>query len=309
MPDKKDADTVEFPSPASVKRAPEALLPVVNVDLGGLSHPGKVRSNNEDCFLVTRFERNMRMLLSNLAPGRIPAEHVEAGYSFLVADGMGGAAAGEVASRTAIEVLINLVLQTPDWIMRFDSERAQELLSRMDQRFQQIKVALVERARVDPTLSGMGTTLTVAASLGASLIVAHIGDSRAYLFRGGRLRRLTRDHTVAEMLVERGAIRPEDAAAHPMRHVLTGAITSGVGDARAELQQLQLADGDQLLLCTDGLTEMVNDASIGEVLQESSSGEDACRSLVDLALKAGGVDNVTVVVARYNISPADRMTR
>jgi protein phosphatase len=147
----------------------------------------------------------------------------------------------------------------------------------------------------------MGTTMTLAGSVGADLIIAHIGDSRAYLLRAGKLLRLTRDQTLAQALADAGAIRPEQVATHPSRHVLTGAITTQVGDVPVELQRLRLSDGDQLLLCSDGLTEMVSDAAIAGALDRAGSAASACRALVDLALEGGGKDNVTVILARYRI--------
>jgi PPM family protein phosphatase len=147
----------------------------------------------------------------------------------------------------------------------------------------------------------MGTTMTLAGSVGPDLIIAHIGDSRAYVHRAGKLLRLTRDQTMAQALADAGAIRPEEVATHPSRHVLTGAITTHEGDVPVELQHLRLSDGDQLLLCSDGLTEMASDAAIAGALDTTGSAANACRALVDLALEAGGEDNVTVILARYRI--------
>ena len=132
----------------------------------------------------------MQTMLTNLPPGASP-ERAETAYGLLVADGMGGAAAGEVASRTAITILVDLVLRTPDWIMRPDEGLIREVLGRMDRRFRQVNQALAEQARSEPDLAGMGTTMTLACSHGADLVVAHVGDSRAYLFRQGRLAQLT----------------------------------------------------------------------------------------------------------------------
>jgi PPM family protein phosphatase len=150
-------------------------------------------------------------------------------------------------------------------------------------------------------LRGMATTLTVACSLGLDLLTAHVGDTRAYLFREGRLHQLTRDQTMAQSLADSGAITPEEAARHPGRHVLTSAIATRGAFVQVELKKSRLNDRDQLLLCSDGLTEMVPEDAIAEVLQASKPSADACRKLVDLALEAGGKDNVTVVLARYRL--------
>jgi protein phosphatase len=271
------------------------------VDLGALSHVGKVRTNNEDHFLVARFDRSMRTLLTNLPPGHVPGYCGETAYGMLVADGMGGEVAGEVASRTAVSVLVDLVLRTPDWILRLDEHVFQEVRQRMEQRFQQMQEALAGQARDDPALWGMGTTMTLACSLGADLLLIHAGDSRAYLFRQERLHRLTRDHTMAQSLADIGAIRPQDVATHPLRHLLTNVLGGRSGKVRADFRELRLVDGDQILLCTDGLTDLVSEAAIREVLRKVGTAADACRALVDLALEAGGKDNVTVVMGRYRI--------
>ncbi len=276
----------------------------VQVDLGGLSHTGKVRQNNQDHFLVARFDRAMSPLYTNLPPGAIPDRYGETAYGLLVADGMGGAAGGEIASQTAISSIVDLVLRTPDWIMRIDERTAIEVFTRMDQRILQVEQSLVDLASKEPALSGMGTTMTVAASIGAFLIIGHVGDSRAYLFRQGRLHQLTRDQTVAQALADSGAISEETVDSHPMRHVLTHVIGAKAGKAKAQLGSLQLLDGDQLLLCTDGLSGMVTDEAIAGVLGELKTPAETCQSLVEKALEGGGLDNVTVALARYHIPHA-----
>jgi protein phosphatase len=275
--------------------------PLVDVDLGARSHPGKVRLNNEDHYLVMQFERTMKTLLTNVPEGTVPAEHADTAYGLLVADGMGGAAAGEVASRTAIGALVELAIQTPDWIMQLDDSRVGEVLDRMKQRFEKLSGVLSQRAQADPKLAGMGTTMTLVLSLRSDAIVVHIGDSRAYLKHGDTLHRLTHDQTMAQSLADAGAISDEEVARHPLRHMLTGAITTKGGRATIQLQHLGLSDGDQILLCSDGLTDMVGDAVIAEILGRSGPADAVCQALVDRALEAGGKDNVTVVLARYRV--------
>jgi protein phosphatase len=275
----------------------------VEVDLAALSDQGKVRPNNEDHYLVVRGERALQTLLTNLPEGRLPERFAEVGYGMLVADGMGGVAGGEVASQMAIITLVNLVLNTPDWIMRLGGQEIQEVMERMAERFRRVDAALHEQARFDPSLSGMGTTLTLAYSLGSDLVLTHVGDSRAYLLRGGELYQLTRDHTMAQALLNLGVIRPEEAATHRLRHVLTNALGVSAGRSEAEVQCLSLTDEDQVLLCTDGLTDMVDNATIGTVLRTTSSSREACQTLVQRALANGGKDNVTVVLARYRFPP------
>jgi PPM family protein phosphatase len=302
MPGANDGDTVVIPRSVSASASGgQTLSALVEVELGGLSDPGKVRPNNEDHFLVARFDRNMQTLLTNLPPGYVPDQCSEAAYGMLVADGMGGQAGGEVASRNAISFLVDLVLRTPDWILLVDEQSLPAMRQRMEQRFQQVQQALVGQARDDPALWGMGTTLTMACSFGADLLLVHAGDSRAYLFRHERLYRLTCDHTVAQSLADVGAIRPEDVATHPLRHVLTNVLGGKEGPVRVEWHALQLVDEDQVLLCTDGLTDLVAEAAIRDVLRSTGTAADACAALVQLALDAGGKDNVTVVLGRYRI--------
>jgi protein phosphatase len=296
-------DTAELP----VQREPEPRQPagassLVEVDLAALSHPGKVRRNNEDHFMAARFDRSMRTLLTNLPEAEVPRAYAETAYGMLVADGVGGAAGGEVASRTAIHALVDLVIETPDWIMQLDEPLAREVLQRMERRFQRVREVLIERATADPSLRGMATTMTVACSLGPELLTAHVGDSRAYVFRrGGRVERLTRDQTMAQSLADAGAISQEEVAKHPSRHVLTSALATRGTFVQVELKRSRLEDGDQLLLCSDGLTEMIADEAIARVLAAPGPSAEACQRLVDLALEAGGKDNVTVVLARYRM--------
>jgi serine/threonine protein phosphatase PrpC len=302
MSSNSELDTVEIPPPPLAQAAaPESISSRVDVDLGARSHAGKVRPNNEDHFLVARFDRSMRTLLTNLPPGAVPETSTETAYGMLVADGVGGAAAGEVASRMAVTALIDLVLRTPDWIMRPDEHLIQQVLARLDRRFHAINQTLTEEGRADPRLYGMGTTLTLACSLGAKLAIAHIGDSRVYLFRNGRLLRLTRDHTLAQALADAGAISPEEVATHRLRHVLTNVLGAGEAKVKAELHELELLDQDQVLLCTDGLSDMASEADVAAVLEESLTAAAACEALIDLALKGGGKDNVTVALGRYRL--------
>jgi PPM family protein phosphatase len=283
--------------------APSDASPArVRVDFGGVSHIGKVRRNNEDHFLVGRLDRTFQPLLTNVASEAMPTEPSETVYGMLVADGMGGHAGGEIASRIAITTLLDLVLETPDIIMRLDPHFTEEALMRLDARFQRIREVLVEQVHRNPDLAGMGTTMTLACSAGADLLVAHVGDSRAYVCRKGELRRLTRDQTMAQFMADTGLITKDELATHPMRHILTGVLGTGGTSGDVVLGVEKLADEDQVLLCTDGLTEMVPEEAIAQILRESTrSAADVCERLVDIALEAGGKDNVTVVLGRYHI--------
>jgi len=160
--------------------------------------------------------------------------------------------------------------------------------------------ALTKQAQSEPGLAGMGTTMTLAYSSCSDLFIAHAGDSRACLYRGGHLHMLTHDHTLAQELADRGDIAPEAVSRHRFRNILTNVVGGHSGPVETDLQHLQLIDKDRLLLCSDGLTDMVEDSDIAGVLGRTEDSGAACRELVDLALEAGGRDNVTVVLARYS---------
>ncbi len=299
--DRSELDTAEFPQPLEVDDVPREFSSRVHIDVAALSDQGRVRDLNEDHFFVARGGRHIATLLTNIPSRDVPTRFEETGYIMIVADGMGGHAGGEVASRMAISTLINIILHVPDWILRLDEEHAQKIMERAAERYRKVHEALQEKAKLDPTLRGMGTTMTAAYSLGDDLFVAHVGDSRAYLFREGKLQLLTRDQTQAQLMADIGMISQKEVARHRLRHVLTSALGGVEKTVRVDLQRLKLLDSDRLLLCTDGLTDMVEDEGIAGVLASTPTSEDACRKLVDLALENGGKDNVTVVVARYSI--------
>jgi len=297
--DETSIDTGEFP--AFKKTRPESISTRTIVDFGAVSHPGRIRVSNQDSFLVTHLRRSMQTLLTNLPADGVTDLHTETAYGMLVADGVGGAAGGDVASRTAISALVDLAIQTPDWILKLDEVRAGQVMQRMKDRFDRLREALEECVLTDPDLNGLGTTMTLAVSLGADLVIAHVGDSRAYLFTEGQLVRLTTDQTMAQLLTDLGVISPAETDTHHARHVLTGVIAADGEKAEVELHHVRLADGDQLLLCTDGLTDMISDLEIAAVLETRKPAAESCAALVDLAIRAGGKDNVTVILAGYQI--------
>jgi PPM family protein phosphatase len=208
-----------------------------------------------------------------------------------VADGLGGHQGGEVASAAAVEPLAAL-----DGREFADPAEAAEALTAA---IREANAAILDRAAGDPGLWGMGTTVTAAALAGERhLQLAHVGDSRAYLLRDGSLEQLTTDHTVVAELVRRGRLTPAQAAIHPERSILTRAV--GL-DPRVPVDTpdpLELQDGDQVLLCSDGLTEPVDDDQIAQLLSAEPDGNTACQALIDAANAAGGPDNITVVLLR-----------
>jgi PPM family protein phosphatase len=279
---------------------PEAFSSLVRLDVAGQTHVGKVRESNEDNFLVARAGRSLQTLMTSLQ-NNPPEQFDEVGYAMVVADGVGGASAGEIASSSALGTLVNLVLQTHDWILRADEHTASEIMKRLQDRFLEVNRVIIAQARKSPRLSGMGTTLTVAWSIGQSLFIGHVGDSRAYLLRRGELHRLTKDQTMVQTLIDAGVLKPRDQVARQFRNVLIQAIGMEGQKLEPEVHTAQLFDGDELLLCSDGLTDMVDDQTIAHILGEKETANEACQALVDRALENGGKDNVTVVVARYQL--------
>lgn len=303
MRSQSDTDTAEIvltPDRLDTE-LPRPFSSLVQVDFGALSHVGTVRTNNEDHYQVLRLSRSMRILGSNLPPGQVPPAYDEVGYSMAVADGMGGVAAGEVASMLAITFGTRITLHRPKWTLKMDEEETRELLFRAQRLVRQIQEAMSQEADANPALARMGTTLTVSYSLGDDLYVFHVGDSRAYLFRDGELRQLTHDHTVAQAMADAGQIPQEEVATHRKRHVLVNVLSVEAHDVFVEMTQVKLEDGDRVLLCSDGLTEMVKDAEITAVLAQIDDSKAAAQALVERALAHGGRDNVTVLLARYRI--------
>jgi PPM family protein phosphatase len=272
--------------------------PIV-VDAFGLSDTGHVRASNEDHFLIARIGRYFETVGTSLPQGEVPERADEAGYALIVADGMGGHAAGELASRLTIRELVRVALALPDWIVRLDDGTVDQAVERSENRITRAHQALMDEGRREPGLKGMGSTVTAVRNLGRMLQIAHVGDSRAYLLRDGHLSRLTRDHTYVQMLVDAGRLSREAAATSTSRHVLVNAV-GGVNDSvRVDVEHVPLQNGDRVLLCSDGLSDLVNDEILRKVLSDAPTAEQACRDLVDRALAAGGRDNVTAVVASY----------
>ena len=291
------------PSPDSGRppATPAPSTTAVRIDVAGLSDKGKVRDENQDHFLVVRAGRYAETVVTSLPSGQIPERSEDRGLLMMVADGMGGQAAGEFASRTVLTTLTHLILNHPQWALKVDEQSAAAIEDRVVARYQALDAALAEKMQADPSLKGMGTTLTVAYSLGLDVFIAHAGDSRAYLFHDGSVRQLTRDHTYVQRLVDAGMMSREAAAGHQLRNALTNVLGGGSRSVEVDLKRLQVAAGDRLLLCSDGLTCTMKDEEIAGLLARSPSATEACRRLVDLALERGAPDNVTVIVARYDL--------
>jgi protein phosphatase len=265
--------------------------PKFEVGLAAATHPGKVRPRNEDHYAVFRRTRGCEILSTNLKLDTLTFVDDHA-YCMVVADGMGGAAFGDFASQLALSTMLELARRATSWVMKFTDLDAQEVRDRVSAYVDQIQKTLRDCSRADPRLRGMGTTLTCAYLLPPHVVFLHVGDSRAYLHRGGQLKQITRDQTLAQDMVDMGAA-PEDVKR--FGNLLTNSFGGEKDHVRAEVIHAELQAKDRLLLCTDGLNKMVDDQAIAEIL-ETGEVQRACDQLVQAALERGGKDNITVVL-------------
>jgi protein phosphatase len=272
------------------------------VEFGSCTDPGLRRSTSDDHFLILRLGRSHETLVSSLPPGAVPDHWIEHGYGMVVADGM-GPDGPELASRLAIATLAQLVLRFGKWNLRVNERTAWEIVQRAERFYRRVDETVTNAAQQHPSLAGMSTTLTAVYIAGDEMFVAHVGHSRAYLYRNGLLTRLTRDQTMAQRLAETGRMSPTELAATDLRHVLTDAVGGHAGEPDIEIQNYLLMDGDVVLLCTNGLTDVVDDDRIADALRAGSgeSLDSSCRKLVNVALERGGPDNITAVLARLQI--------
>jgi PPM family protein phosphatase len=298
----------ELPFAVDPLQPPRPFSSLVSIDFGAITHAGKVRPINQDAYIIYRSGRYWEKVETSLEATDLPDRSDEIAYGMAVADGMGGPAAGDVASSMAIRVLVSLILNAAKWALKLDNPETreaevQDVKVRAEDYFQRVDQTLLDYVEAYPRLKGMGTTMTGAYSFGDDLFILHIGDTRAYLFRQNKLKRLTHDQTVAQALADAGAISPEEVSTHRMRHTLTSCLGGESRKIKMEIRHLRIIDGDFLLLCSDGLTDMVSEDEITEVLNVTEGSANACNKLVELALQKGGNDNITVLLARYSIPP------
>jgi PPM family protein phosphatase len=240
----------------------------------GRTETGHVRQSNQDAFAA-----------------------INSCNFWIVADGMGGHPAGDVAAQMAVDVATQnakSLAASHDQLSHISGEELVECLNAANR-------AIHEKMREDTSLKGMGTTVVamiIAPTPTPVAHIAHLGDSRAYRFHAGTLTQLTRDHTLVAMLLERRLIDDATARAYPDRHVLAKGLGMGC-DMKPELTSTPLTHEDLLLLCSDGLTKMLDDADIASILSQVSNPRRACHDLVEQALTRGGEDNVTVIVCAY----------
>lgn len=272
-----------------------AESPKFTIDFAAVSHRGKIRPSNEDHYAVLRRTRTCDLLLSNM-----PAQDLQVGdahaYGILVADGIGGAEFGEFASRLAIETLVQASGLATSWLMKFKDLDGQLIYKRAEAYVDRIQDAFARHARAEPGMKKMGTTLTAAYLVPPHVIIAHIGDSRAYHFRRDEIKQITRDHTLAQTLIDAGARKEEVSR---LGNVLVNSLGSGREHVDADVMHFEIQSGDRLLLCSDGLSDLVTPAEMAMVLKKDRL-QAACDRLLQLALDAGGRDNITVVICEVD---------
>ncbi len=270
------------------------------MDCCGLSDVGLARSSNQDQYLIADLSKSMRVHQTSLD---LDPESTLFGNSqgklLLVADGMGGHAAGEQASRLVVEVVTKHFLNSMSWFHRLDADAEANLLDELDDAAHECQARLLDDAASRPERTGMGTTLTLAYVIWPHLHLVHIGDSRCYLYRGSQLRQLTTDHTVAQSLIDAGTSLKADVASSPLGNMLWNVIGGEKGRLEPQTSQQMLQLGDTVLLCTDGLTRHVSDELLQEILALNLTASQTCDLLVAAANDAGGLDNITLVVARF----------
>ncbi|MCH1441521.1 MAG: protein phosphatase 2C domain-containing protein [Rubripirellula sp.] len=265
-----------------------------SVEISAVTHRGRVRKKNEDQYAVVRRTRAGVVLASSL-PSSDLTHPDRTAWLMCVADGLGGEVSGEVASATATKAMLEFASEMSSWVMQPTENLQLDIQKRVALYSQAIKRELRDKAKENAELDGMATTLTAAYIYGDSAVVVNVGDSRSYLVGASGIRQITRDHTVAQDLLDAG-VPAESTRAYG--NVLTRCFGTDGEPVPVDVFHVKLNVNDRILLCSDGLSDLVIDADIATVIAESKSTVDACETLVSAALLAGGRDNITVVLAR-----------
>lgn len=277
---------MSMPAPPTTVEPPPPR--VVSLRLAGATDVGRIRDHNEDNLVLADLTRETR---GSDDVGAVVSVG-DRGLLLAVCDGMGGALAGEIASQMAVDV-IHTIMQDSSAPEDVD-EFAQTLVTAVQEAGARIFLA----AKTNRNQHGMGTTSTVAGVFGSTLFVGQVGDSRAYLYRGGKLRQITKDQSLVSKLIEAGRLTEEQAESYEHAHIILQAL--GTADAvSVDLSFIELRRGDALMLCSDGLSGLATHEQIQEALAETDDPAECCQRLIDAANDAGGHDNITVVVARF----------
>jgi protein phosphatase len=275
-------------------------MPGVRIDCDGHTDRGNVRAVNEDQYLIADLSKSLLIRETTLSePDHQRLIGRPQGKLLMVADGMSGHGDGGVASTVAVDTMVHYVLNTMPWFFRLDVSHEAELRSELAAAMERCQARIEETGQTGATAAEMGTTLTMAYVLWPGLYVVHVGDSRCYLFRPPRLEQITRDHTVAQQMVDGGLISSDEAEKSGWRDVLWNAVGGGEDKLTPEVYKADLSVGDSLLLCTDGLIKHLNDQDLIDALMSDAAPGELARDLVEEANGRGGADNITAVVARF----------
>lgn len=274
-----------------------------NIDVFGLSHRGRVRTDNQDQFLIASLHKLLRVHQSSLPPEDITTLISESrGYILLVADGVGGRPDGQAASGTAVKTIAHHVTHLMDLYRRLDSNNEAVFVEELEKSVLKSHDVLLEEGKKEYHGRGGATTLTMVAALWPKAYVIQVGDSRCYRLRDGRLERITEDQTLAQALLNQGALTQTEAHRSPLSGVLASAL--GGREATPSIYATDCRWDDVVLLCTDGLTRHVQDQEIEAELREVHTAQESCQRLIQLALDRGGEDNVTAVIGRLKSKPS-----
>jgi len=266
------------------------------IDVCGLTHRGRVRSENADHFLIASFHRAMQVHGSSIPHSAFSALSADSrGYVFLIADGVGAFAQAANGSARAIRSVAQYLVDMSEVTLPTDPEREEQIIARVRDAFVEAHETLQQLDEAGIPGSAV-TTLTMLVTIWPRVFLVHVGDSRAYRLREGELTQLTTDQTMAQAMIDSGEWTRATADASPLKHVLVSALGSSRADPQVGV--LPLERKDVLLLCTDGLTKHVSDDEIREHLLKPLPSEAVCQSLIDLTLARGAEDNVTVVMGK-----------
>lgn len=271
------------------------------IDCCGRTDIGRHRDSNQDHYLIADLRRSMTLCdtsIPDAAHQRLVGD--EPGKLMVVADGMGGPAGGERASSIAVTAVSGYVLNMMHWFLKLSEEREDDLREELEASLSACEAYVREASRRYPEYPNMGTTVTLAYVVWPNMYVVHAGDSRCYVWRDGCMSQITRDHSVAQLMVDAGSMRPEEANESRLRHILCNAVGAGGADVEAKVHKVVLEEDDVVLLCTDGLHGPLGDEQIAEHLGRTQwSAEQITEALVAAANEAGGPDNITAVTARF----------
>jgi protein phosphatase len=272
---------------------------MLKIDVAGYTDVGNVRQQNEDQFLIANLTKSLQVLRSSMDVREQAVASDSHGHLLIVADGMGGRSAGERASSVVVCSLADSMLNMLRWHFRASARREPEVMADLKEAVVRCQRQIDDEIRQEPDTKGMGTTLTLAYLLWPRMFVVHVGDSRLYRLRNGDLKQLTRDHTWAQLMVESDHMSEEEARTSKYSHVLWNVVGGENDDIQPDIFREDIELGDTLLLCTDGLTKHVPDKLVRSLLKKSGNANEAAQLLIETAKRAGGTDNVTVIVARF----------